>query len=590
MKRAIIIYGLVGILLTAPSCNKFLTEEMRSDVSSATYYTTKDGFEDAVKSTYSALKEFWAQEMGSHMTVFGTDVHTNGADGSHKGINQYDSRYNPQESYFRNTWNLFYWGINQANAVLNRGQAIQGIDPAHLNKRFGEVRFLRALYYFTLVRFYGDVHFSLEETIGVETTANKTARLTIYDDGIIKDLEFAIANLPVSPDQYGRVTKPAAEMLLGKVLLHRGWLSGDAADFNRSASLMETVINDYSFRLLPDFADIWALDNDVNDEVVWAIQNDGSPIYESRNINDGFRNPVGDRDMTGRDGNRMHLYFLMEYDKEPGMTRDVDNGRPWKRFKPTPYHLSLWKRDIDSRYDKSYKHVWYVNKPTGNLQMGDTALYLPGPQVEMNITWADVLAKEYRIYGSKEHYESMLPDIEAYLIAQGRATDETEKAKVIGEEGYVIYFDNLYPTLNKWIDPTRPDRQWEEGKRDWFLLRLADAYLIAAEAYFKVGNNVKAAEMINAIRTRAAWPGKEAAMQITSADVDLNLILEERALELDGEMQRWFDLTRTGTLVERVKAYNAEGAANIKDYHVLRPIPQDQIDRTEGGYEQNDGY
>ena len=143
--------------------------------------------------------------------------------------------------------------------------------------------------------------------------------------------------------------------------------------------------------------------------------------------------------------------------------------------------------------------------------------------------------------------------------------------------------------MNKWIDNTRPNRQHTQGQRDYVLMRLADAYLIRAEARLKQGNTAGAASDINVIRTRAAWDGKEAEMQITAADVDIYMILEERARELVGEGHRWFDLTRTGTLVELTKLHNPT-AQNIKAHHVVRPIPQDQIDRTDGGYSQNPGY
>jgi hypothetical protein len=57
-----------------------------------------------------------------------------------------------------------------------------------------------------------------------------------------------------------------------------------------------------------------------------------------------------------------------------------------------------------------------------------------------------------------------------------------------------------------------------------------------------------------------------------------------------GEGHRWWDLTRTNTLVDRVRRYNPQGGPNIQDFHIIRPIPQQQIDRTLGGYEQNPGY
>jgi hypothetical protein len=121
-------------------------------------------------------------------------------------------------------------------------------------------------------------------------------------------------------------------------------------------------------------------------------------------------------------------------------------------------------------------------------------------------------------------------------------------------------------------------------------MRLGEAYLLRAEARFQQGDLQGAADDINVIRTRAAWPGKEAEMQITAGDVDIDFILDERARELDGEGQRWWDLVQTGKLVERVRLHNSQAAPNIQEHHIRRPIPQDQIDRTEGGYAQNPGY
>jgi hypothetical protein len=122
-------------------------------------------------------------------------------------------------------------------------------------------------------------------------------------------------------------------------------------------------------------------------------------------------------------------------------------------------------------------------------------------------------------------------------------------------------------------------------------MRLADALLFRAEARFQNGNPGGAADDINVVRTRAAKPGKVAEMQISAVDVTLDRILLERALELDAEQFRWFDLVRTGKLVEYVRAYNPLGAPNIQDFHIRRPIPQlVQIDRTLGGYPQNEGY
>jgi hypothetical protein len=130
---------------------------------------------------------------------------------------------------------------------------------------------------------------------------------------------------------------------------------------------------------------------------------------------------------------------------------------------------------------------------------------------------------------------------------------------------------------------------YEFGSRDYMVHRLADTYLMLAEAQFKLGKQAEAIEAINAVRVRAAAAGKAEAMKVTS--VDMNLIMEERARELAGEQTRWMDLKRWGNLVERVKLYNSDAAANVADRHYVRPIPQKQVDLSEnGGFPQNSGY
>ena len=538
---------ILATFVTMLSCEDFLEEDNIANVASATYYPTAAGLEDAVKATYGIMKEYYGPEIGWTMGVFGTDTYQEGADGSHKYVNRYDSGHNSAARYFRDTWRIFYRGINQANAVVNRSESVEGVSEALKTTRVAEARFLRALYYFVLTRHYGDIHLSLEETVGVEVEANKTSAEEIYMKAIIPDLEFAASNLPNTQSDYGRATKAAAEFLLAKALMTRSYKSfAESTDASRAETLMSNVINNYGFELQESVLDMWSLDNEVNSEFIWTVQNGKSQVDEGL---DGF-------------GHRGHLYFLMEYDKKPGMTRDTENGRPWKRFRPTDYMLSLYDRTIDRRYDETFKHVWYSNNPNvPNLKVGDTALYIPGPGLDKN------------------------------GIDQDAKWTDAAKAGVL-HQVYTTgdYNNRTFPSLNKWIDNTRPNRQHTQGQRDYVLMRLADAYLIRAEARLKQGNKSDAAADLNTVRTRAAWDGKEAEMQITAADVDIYFILEERARELLGENHRWFDLTRTGKLIELVKLHNPTSAGNIQDHNVLRPIPLDQIDRTSGGYPQNPGY
>jgi starch-binding outer membrane protein, SusD/RagB family len=547
------------------SCDKFLEEELVSDVAGSSYYTTAAGLEDAVDATYSFMRWVYSNERAYTLTVFGTDTYTNGADGNHKGFNFYDNSLNSANGVMREFWDYCYKGINQANAVIGRSVDVPNIDPATLAIRLGEVRFLRALYYFNLVRQWGDVHLTLEETVGAVVEANKTPESEIYDQAIVPDLEFAIANLPASQSNYGRATKGAAEHLLGLALLTRGYKSfAKADDFAKAEQYLTNVITNYTYALVPSHASLWNQDNQKNSEIIFSVQ------YSTNAI------------LNGGEGNRGHLYFPMEYDIQPGMIRDIANGRPFKRFRPTDYLLDLWgaNRDNDKRYDDTYKHVWISNNATNipkwtqanvdagaknkdgspavvgqnKFAVGDTAIFIPGPGREAKWTPTKKLQTRYRVYTRDE------------------------------------FSERIFGHINKFMDPRRPAIQWEQGSRDWFIMRLGDTYLLRAEARFKQNNLVGAAADINVVRTRAAVPGKEAAMQITSGDVTLNFILDERARELDGEQCRWYDLTRTGTLVERVKLYNPQGAAGVAEFHNHRPIPQTQIDRTLGGYEQNCGY
>jgi hypothetical protein len=129
--------------------------------------------------------------------------------------------------------------------------------------------------------------------------------------------------------------------------------------------------------------------------------------------------------------------------------------------------------------------------------------------------------------------------------------------------------------------------------RPVIVYRLAETYLLAAEAAFNLGDLANAAKYMNVVRERAAYPNANpTAMDITPANVTLDVIFDERARELCGEQTRWLDLVRANLLLQRVMLHNPDAAVNIKDKHILRPIPQSQIDRTITGekYPQNQGY
>ncbi len=549
------IVALAALMLTGQSCSDLLDEKVISNIGSD-YLSTARGFEDGVNSAYSSLRNYYATQPGLTMTEYGTDIYATGADGGYKGFHFYDTQLNPTVDYLALIWDELYRGINTCNAIIERAPSVVGVTDATKKLRIAEAKFLRAHYYFILFQQWGGVDLRLSETLAPTKITKRATDAEMYA-AIIKDLNEAIADLPNTSSQYGRAIKPAAEMCLAKVYLAKAYSSVKASDdFSKAAALCTSVINNYGFKLLDDFASVFDENNQKNSEIVFAVQYTADALTNLTN-NTGAVNG----------GNNLHLFYGMQYDVQAGMVRDIVNGRPFKRLRPTAYCLDVvfGDRVNDSRYKKTFKDTWYSNNPgTYNTAFddskakvtfaaGDTAIYIPGYE----------MSKEER---AKKPYQILVPS---------------------------KYSEALFPTLKKFFDTKRPDRTYEAGSRDFFVYRLADTYLMLAEAQLGAGNKQAATDAINVVRRRAAWAGKQSAMEVTSSKMTFDLVVEERARELVGEQTRWLDLKRWGNLVERVQKYNPQAAANVKATHLVRPIPQTQIDRTDGGnktFAQNPGY
>jgi hypothetical protein len=525
-----------------------LTERPISGITDA-YFATPAGFEAAVNAMYSQTRTHWPLERGSTMTVFGTDEFQHGADGSYKFFNDYTPQLNGDVDFIRDTWRDFYRGINTCNTVIAGAETVN-LPQATKDLRVGEAKFLRALYFFTLVRTYGDIPLPLEPTSGVVTETTRVPVSQVYD-AIIADLQDAITKLPDKAAQFGRADAPAAHHLLGEVYLTRAGAATSSPDFALAAAELQQVADNPRFGLLAQYKDNFDINNEGNKEVVWAIQFTADPL-------------------TTGDGNKLHLYFTAAYDLEPGMKRDIANDRPFRRFKPTVWQIGdgatkpgIWDTTKDARYEQMYKVVWYSNNAAnipkdanGNpmFTVGDTAVFMPG--WEMPQSMQDTI--RYKVYAPSEYTEAM------------------------------------FPTLNKYLDPTRTSTNQEPGQRDLVLFRFSNTLLMLAEAYARDGRPDLGLPYVNMVRERAAKPGMQAAMDVPldslAPGVAVDFILNERARELTGETTRWFDLTRTGKLIERVQLYNPTGGPNIQPYHVLRPIPNNEILLSTGSMQQNPGY
>jgi hypothetical protein len=271
--------------------------------------------------------------------------------------------------------------------------------------------------------------------------------------------------------------------------------------------------------------------------------------------------------------------------------RDIQNGRPFLRLRPnTKYVLDVAfaNRANDSRYDGTFETVWLSVSPPAGIAPDAVA---PGS------------------VGATTPRGILINKVDTAIWMRDRLVTPAERAAFKGimfEPDHLVgatvpYTAAFFPSVRKFDDSTRGHMN-DYSDRPYILFRFAEVYLIAAEAAFKGGATVQdAANMINVLRTRAALKNNQTpaeytaavtAQQITAGQVTLDFILEERSRELFAEDCRWWDLSRTKKLVDRVKLYNTEAAAGVQDINMLRPIPQSQIDLvTEGPkYPQNPGY
>jgi hypothetical protein len=592
IKISVVALSLLALVPTG--CKDVLESEYRSDLGPE-FFATPDGLQSGVHASYAISRFFWGSEGFTTSAVAGTDEVVRSGDGSDE-FHVYN--INPQNGSIGSIWNNSYIAINNLNGVLEYGPAAS-LPEERKRELLGEAKFLRAFYYFLLAQNFGDVPLNLTFNTTPSTVATRTPVREVYA-AMIKDLTEAseeLPNIPTSTPSKGRASKAAALHLLAKVYLTKGWnenaREGDGKpDFEKAYTAANTLITNramYGLELEQDFQDVFRDKNEYGKESIFVLDRNMNPVFSESNYNAG----------SGQDGNkenRLNHYWVSFYtlarnvnEGIPGapavnaqlVTRDVNYGRPFRRFRPTDYtYNSFSNRDIDSRYDKTFQKVWLFNRPTpgpqgqdannspitvttsrGTLAKGDTAIYMPGREVTV------------------EERQSL----KGVIIAPSQ------------------YAPDWFPTMIKHLDPSRLHYD-DPSDRPIVLFRLADTYLIAAEAAFKAGNATDAAAMINVVRQRAAYRANNTAsenaaaaseMTISEGQITLNFILEERTRELYGEFSRWYDLVRTQSLVERVRKYNSLAGPKIQDFHVLRPIPSgSQMDlvTNKEEFKQNPGY
>ncbi|RRB07083.1 RagB/SusD family nutrient uptake outer membrane protein [Larkinella rosea] len=596
------IIGLTALLNTG--CEKILEEKPQSQIVPS-YFNSPSGVLGGIAGVYNDIRGQWGTEGFTVEMQAGTDEFLQGA--SSGGVPPYT--YNGlNSSNFGSAWGVAFQDINTINGVLKYGQTTD-LPEATRKQYLAQAKFLRAFWYFYLVQTYGDVPLSTEFITVPSQAASRQPAAQVYEL-IIKDLTEAAADLPNQPTApfLGKAaTKPVAQLLLAKAYLTRGWLNNTAADFTQSAAICADIIANkaaYGLDLWQDFGDAFVPANDYGKETMFVSDHVLDPKY-------GYYQ-VGAGASGGAALNLTPWFTNWNYPNNSGinsfksaagayvnsgtslMIRDSQYGRPYTRMRPNSYKWpsganagknyfldqAFTNRTVDSRFINSFYTVYISNTAVTNTPTAANN--------KRGIGYTTVVGADTAVW---------LPDYEVEGAPQFVGT-RPFKGLVVPPS---LWDNGIFPALKKFMDPSRGANFNDPSTRPCVLYRFSDVYLTGAEAYLKLGDATKAAALLNTVRQRAAFrktntaaqnAAAVTAMTITPADVTVDFILDERTREFFGEWQRWHDLVRTRSLVRRVKAWNPEAAPYIQDFHMLRPIPQTQIDRVVEGpkFPQNPGY
>ncbi|WP_199140733.1 RagB/SusD family nutrient uptake outer membrane protein [Pedobacter sp. ASV12] len=400
-----------------------------------------------------------------------------------------DSRVGPQGGL----WSKNFTGINRANLILSKIDKSTTLSPAFKTRVIAEAKFLRAYFYFDLVRWFGRVPLITNVLATSELyTQTQASPAQIYAQ-IEKDLREAYPGLPatISVAEKGRISQGAAKAQLAKVLLYQN----DNAKLAEAITLFEDVNkigNVYGYSLMPNYADIFSPANKFNSESILEIPHSNNAAWTDWGWINGGEGNVGTQ-FVGMDSYNGDTY-----------------SSGWG-FCPVTLDL-VNALKTDPRFDATI--------------IDGKALKAAGATYNARYQNTDYFIKKYA-------------PLKAYRSASGVA-----------------------------------EQNWPINEIE---MRLADTYLMEAEALVKAGSNpTRAKELLDAVRARVG---------LASVPATLDNIYNERRLELATEGHRFFDLVRTGKAVAVLGPVGFK--ANKSEY---LPIPQTEIDVTKGIIKQNPGY
>ncbi len=614
---------LIATIGLSTSCTQDFLDEKLTTAYSKDYYNTEEGIQAlSVGTYYQTFALDMNREVPLTATQSGTDEFHVGGDPSNGLWNSYGSGFgsfvtvsNSNTVAANTNWDNLYIGIGNANQIIASATAITSTNDAIKKIALGEGYFMRAYNYLKLVRQYGGVPLKLTVSNTVELEFTRASSQEVLDQ-IIADFTQAY-NLLANTGAPTKITKDAAAHYLAKAYLTRAseindaWNSATkAADLQQVVTLSDEVISHHA--LAPNYVNLWdfkAADG-ANEKLAELIL---SADFNSNQLTTG--------------GNQQHLYFISTYDQLPQMIRNTSGGRPFSRLAPTYFTYDIYDKVNDSRFWKSFQTkskvnnaasgsgyvngdlgiMYIMNSPSDNrfaLTRNNGTIIDPKtgktiPSVFVAYAADNFgLMKDVRFPSLSKYMDGSRLDFNAtkgsrdIILARSAETYlMAAEAKIrlakLGTGSYSDALTYINTVRNRATYKSGEDRSaYTDGSAAWTAAGQGTRAVsfIPENSYYE-SNNI-AVTTTSTDLTIASISNLPAADQAvitklgytTDYDRMLCLVLNERTRELCGEFHRWEDLSRTKTLIARAKAYNPEAAPNIKDYHVLRPIPQTFLD------------
>ena len=266
---------LVVLFTSFLGCSDILEEVPVSDLSVENSFNTEADAKAAIVGVYNSLQ--LEGVYGKSQSLFSTDEHNAGSKVPLSGFNLYSFTADNVEVILP-IWRDHYVGINRANLAISKIPSIN-MNIEERNTLVAEAKFIKALLYFNLIRYYGDVPYKYSETASLnDLNIPRTPVATIYEN-MIRDLEYCVEHLDVKASGLaGHATQDAAKTLLASIYLTRGSMArrdntgNGIADFTLATRYSKEVIDANRYRLCPYFPDAFIVQNKNNDEIVFDVQ------------------------------------------------------------------------------------------------------------------------------------------------------------------------------------------------------------------------------------------------------------------------------------------------------------------------------